>query len=220
MKELRDRLTELFELCGISPRQVAVEPAPALLLWLEALLPDRSLYGYLDALNCQAEQAVRTMRERNLDYWNAQQNEKLLLQREQELGQLRRQLEEMKSAPPSSPAADAVQLELIRGVIAMRDNLLMRKRWLQDFSPGEEAATGLVEGQLQETARLLERAGVEIMDQGGPFDSRIHTVVETRAAPDPEQADQIAGTLRPGYSFRGEVIRSQEVILFIKAQEG
>jgi len=217
MKQLRDHLAELFELCGTPAQQVSVEPAPAPLRWLEALLQDKGLYGYLEALDGQTEQAIRAMKERNLDVWNAQQNELLLEQKERELDQLRQHLEEMKGTPAVSPAPDIEQLEMVQGIIAMRDNLLMRRRWISDFAPEEEAAAKLVEGQLQETAKLLEHADVEIMDQTEAFDSRIHTVVETKVAPSPEQANQIAETFRPGYRYRGEVLRSQEVILYTNA---
>lgn len=217
MKQLRDHLAELFSLCGMPLQQVSIDPAPAPLRWLEPLLQDKSLYSYLEVLDGQAGQAIQIMKERNLDDWNAQQNELLLQQKEQELEQLSRKLKAVNRAPSVSHAPDDGQLELIRGLIAMRDNLLMRRNWIRDFASGEEAAAKLVEGQLQETATLLERAGVEIMDQTGIFDSRVHTVVETRPAPAPEQAEKIAETFRPGYRFRGEVLRSQEVILYVKA---
>lgn len=60
MMQLRDHLTELFELCGTPAEQVPVEPAPAPLRWLETLLRDRGLYDYLKELDAQAVQAIQT----------------------------------------------------------------------------------------------------------------------------------------------------------------
>jgi len=216
MKHLGDHLTELFALCGIPAQQVPIEPAPALLRWLENLLQDKGLHSYLTVLDHQAETAIRTMKDRALELWNAQQNELLLQKQEQEIDQLRRQLQEQKKQPDAPASSDAGLLETISGIIAMRDNLLMRKSWICDFAPQEEAAAKLVEGQLRETAKLLERTGVEIMEGTEAFNSQVHTVVETKPAQFPEQVDQIAETFRPGYRFRGEVLRPQEVILYIK----
>lgn len=78
-------------------------------------------------------------------------------------------------------------------------------------------AAKLVNGQLQETAKVLREMGVSILEDGGAFDSRCHTVVDTKPAPAPEQVDQIAETFRPGYAYRDETLRPQEVILYVKA---
>ena len=214
MTRLRDHLAELFELCGTPAEQVPVEPAPAPLRWLETLLRDRGLYDYLKELDAQAVQAIQTAKERNLDFWNAQENERILERQEEELLQLRQQLQTLQPAPQVS--TDAGQLAMIQDIIAMRDNLMLRKNWIRNFAPDEKTAAQMVDGQLQETAKLLERAGVEIMEQTGAFDCRLHAAVETRPALYPEQDGQIAETFRPGYRFRGEVLRPQEVILYIK----
>ena len=215
MMQLRDHLTELFELCGTPAEQVPVAPAPVPLRWLEALLRDRRLYEYLKGLDAQAVQAIQTAKERNLDFWNAQENERILERQEEELLQLRQQLQTLQPAPQVS--TDAGQLAMVQDIIAMRDNLMLRKNWIRNFAPDEKTAAQMVDGQLQETAKLLERAGVEIMEQTGAFDCRLHAAVETRPALNPEQDGQIAETFRPGYRFRGEVLRPQEVILYIKA---
>lgn len=106
-------------------------------------------------------------------------------------------------------------LELIRNIIAMRDNLLMRRDWLRDNSPEDKNAFKLVENQLRESGKLLTKAGVEILEDKGSFDGSRHTVVETKPAQDPSQVDQIAEVFRPGYVYKGESLRGQEVILFV-----
>lgn len=213
MTQLRDHLARLFELCGVPAKQIPIEPAPIPLRWLEALLQDKGLYDYLRGLDAQAAQAIQAAVERNLELWNAQQNELLLEQQAEELRQLRGQRQTLPAAPVSPDG----QLTMVQDIITMRDNLLMRRNWIRDFAPEEETAAKLVEGQLQETAKLLERAGVEIMDRMGAFDCRLHTAVETRPAPAAQQNGQIAETFRPGYRFRGEILRPQEVILYVKA---
>lgn len=106
------------------------------------------------------------------------------------------------------------QLSLIQDMIALRDKLLLRRNWLEDQAHGEENARKLVDSQLRETARCLTNMGVEILDAGGSFDNSFQAVVETCPAEMPEQEDQIAETFRPGYRFRDEILRPQEVIVY------
>lgn len=106
------------------------------------------------------------------------------------------------------------QMSVIQDLIALRDKLLLRKSWLEDQAPEEENARKVVASQLRETARCLTNQGVEILDAGGAFDTRFQTAVETCPAENAEQDGQIAETFRPGYRFRDEVLRPQEVILF------
>ena len=247
MRSLRDNLSALFELCGIEPEQVKVEPSPKVIRMVEKLL-DGSLCGYLGTLDRQAAQALEGLREKH-------QNGKQCQQKQQELAE---ELESEKSR--SGELADALELEksrcremeeklesekrlheereaallkeredeqekvkglgtenleIIRNIIAMRDNLLMRRDWVRDNSPEDKNAYKLVENQLRETGKLLTKAGVEILEDEGSFDGSRHTVVETRPAQNPSQVDQIAEVFRPGYVYKGEILRGQEVILFV-----
>ena len=225
MKHLRDHLDDLFQLCGVRTERVKVEPAPALIRLLEKLFRDEALCRYLEGLDAQAEQALQAMKERQLDAWNNQQNETRIAELEQELEQERTRARETEETLSQEFQAEKErrkqchneQLSAIRDLIALRDKLLMRKSWLEDQTSEEENARKVVDSQLRETARCLTNQGVEILEAGGAFDNRFQTVVETRPAEDVEQGGQIAETFRPGYRFQGEILRSQEVILFTKA---
>ena len=225
MKSLRDRLNELFRLCGTEGERIQVAPAPALIRLVEKLIRDQALCSYLEGLDAQAEQAVQSMKERQLDEWNNQQNEERLAQLERELEQERaglRKAEETLSQERRQGAEREDQyrrerLSAIQDLIALRDKLLLRRNWLEEEAPQEENAHKLAESQLRETARCLSNLGVEILEAGGAFDGSYQTVVETRPAEAPDQADQIAERFRPGYRFQGEILRPQEVILFTAA---
>ena len=190
MKRLRDRLNELFQLCGAQGKPVPVTPAPALIRLVEKLVQDNALYSYLEGLEAQTQQALQAMKDRQLDNWNHQQNETRITQLEQE------------------------RLGFIRDMIALRDKLLIRQNWLEEEAPDEKNARKLAASQLRETARCLTNLGVEILEADGAFDNRYQTVVETRPAETPDQTDQIAETFRAGCRFLGEILRAQEVILF------
>lgn len=232
MIQLQDQLMQLFELCGVQPERVQVKQMPVPLLWLEKLIQDNQLYNYLEDLSALAARAVVEMKERKLDDWCNQENERLVEELADQLEQKDFQLEEkndrilrlekeLRAETEKTKLAEdrsvQEQVKLIRSIITQRDNLLMKKSWLQDCMPEEEMAAKFVNGQLQETAKILKEMGVSILEENGPFDSRCHTVVETRPAPAPELVDRIAETFRPGYAFRGETLRPQEVILYGKA---
>ena len=106
------------------------------------------------------------------------------------------------------------QRAAVQSIITLRDNLLMKQAWLETAGDSPEAAARLIAGQLQETAALLREMGAEILQDTGAFDSRYHTAVQTRPTEDPDRIGQIAETFRPGYRFRGEVLRPQEVIVY------
>lgn len=135
---------------------------------------------------------------------------------------LARDLDGMRQKPESaftdSPTTQPEEQEvaLIRGLIKMRDNLLIRKEWLHEHEITADDAEKLLNSLLQETAILLESVGVEILNKSGTFDNQIQTVVRTEAATSLEQANQIVETFRPGYALRGQILRPQEVILFVK----
>ncbi|MCM3882770.1 nucleotide exchange factor GrpE [Frankia sp. R82] len=54
---------------------------------------------------------------------------------------------------------------------------------------------------------------VWIADEG-PFDSARHEAVASRPAPDAGQQGHIAETVRPGYLWRGQIVRPQQVVVY------
>lgn len=224
MRQLRDDLEELFRLCGAQAEPVDIRRAPALLRLAERLVRDDALYDYLEGLDARVERAVQAMRDRQLDEWNDQQNEDRIVELEQALEQervraqeaeekLMRELEEEKECVGHYRKE---LLSIIRDLIALRDKLVLRKSILEDQAPDEKNAQKVVITQLRDTARCLTNLGVEILDAAGAFDNRYQTVVETRPAENAELAGQIAETFRPGYRFQDEILRPQEVILFVE----
>lgn len=228
MVELQTQLLQLFDLCGVKSDMFEVTPMPTPLLWLEKVVQDHQLYDYLDYLNDLAKQAIEEMKDRKFEDWNNRENKRRLEELDQQLEALKKRLAQAEDDHAQAKTenermrTEAEQLlqeqrKTVQGVITIRDHLLMKKSWIQDYMPEEVTAAKLVNDQLQETATLLEGMGVEILEDAGAFDSRYHTVVDTRPAPTPDQVDQIAETFRPGYRFRDETLRPQEVILYVNA---
>lgn len=225
MMELQEQLMELYDLCGIKSEPATVSPMPVPLQWLEKLLQDNQLYDYLENLTSLSGQAVKKIKEIKLDAWNSQESERQLEDMYQKLEDRETLLEQAKERQAQlEKENDKLRRQIQREqekaiweIITLRDNLLMKKEWLESSSPENATAAKLINGQLQETAKILENMGVEILQDSGMFDSSCHTAVQSRPAPDPEQVDRIAETFRPGYRFRNETLRPQEVIVYVKA---
>lgn len=225
MIELQQQLMKLFEMCGVKPELIKVTQMPVPLVWLEKLIQDNQLYDYLENLTDLSAQAVERLKDIKLDAWSNQESERRLDEASQRLEELDQELNQsVQLAGLLKDENEKLQNQMyqnqrmaVQAIITLRDNLLMKKEWLDSSMPEEVTAAKLINGQLQETAKMLEDMGVEIMQDTGPFDSHCHTAVQTRPAEKAEQVDQIAETFRPGYRFRNETLRAQEVIVYVKA---
>ena len=228
---LRDHLAELFTLVGVQAESVPVTEQPLLRVLLENLFQDKHLYEFLETLDRNTLMAVKKMKDRNLEQWNFRENEKKMDRQLDEKEDCIRSLEEglrtletekaktqaaLSAAEETIEALRKEQLNMIRDMIALRDNLLMRASWIADNDQEDANAAKLVDAQLRDTGRLLTKMGVEIQEDGGLFDNQKHTVVDTVPAPSEELIDHIFKTARPGYRFRGDTLRFQEVILYTK----
>jgi hypothetical protein len=69
------------------------------------------------------------------------------------------------------------------------------------------------------TQVMLAACGVVRVEDSGSLDLHRHQVVVSRAAPDKDLVDQIADTVRPGYAWHGSLLRPQQVIAYIPANE-
>lgn len=224
---LRDHLAELFALVGVPAESVPVTEQPLLRVLLENLFQDKTLYEFLETLDRNTLMAIQKMKDRNLEQWNYQENERQLDEKEDCIRSLEERLRTLETEKAKTQAALSTveetaevlrkeQLNMIRDMIALRDNLLMRASWIADNDQQDANAAKLVDAQLRDTGRLLAKIGVEIQEDGGLFDNQKHTVVDTVPAPSEELIDHIFKTVRPGYRFRGDTLRFQEVILYTK----
>ena len=66
----------------------------------------------------------------------------------------------------------------------------------------------------QKLGEILEKEGVTTLEETGLVNYEKHQVISTQVTDDPKQNECICHTIRPGYLFRGELIRPQEVIVY------
>lgn len=211
MCRLRDTMEKLADLCGIKAQKIKVKTPLRSVMIVENLFKDQSLTLFLDALDEQAERAIKALGDRQLDLWSIEETERRLEEKEAKLEEVdkKQQLLEQELT-----LAEQRNEEFIVNIIAMRDNLLMRRDWIGENEPEDINAAKLVENQLRETANVLKKAGVEILEDDGMFDSSRHTVVDTKPTDDALLNHQIAEVFRPGYIYKDRVLRGQEVIIY------
>jgi hypothetical protein len=66
-------------------------------------------------------------------------------------------------------------------------------------------------------AHLLAQSEIYRVEDVGIVDPARHQVVETCGITDDERVNHIAATVRPGYGWRGQILRPQAVVAFVKA---
>jgi molecular chaperone GrpE (heat shock protein) len=111
---------------------------------------------------------------------------------------------------PEEAQAPAVAHELITIVDRLVD---VTPESLADPAHGAAMLRWLT-GQLR---GLLNAVEVVRMDETGPVDPKRHEVVDTRPAPQETLVDHVAEVVRPGYTWRGDLLRAQQVIAYVPA---
>ena len=219
MRILKSDLNRLFQLCGVDEETSKTARSTGFRRLMESASRNQAFMDELDILDRQARRAVRALEERKLEEWNHFQNEERIRELEEQAAEFReRSQEPAGNRGETGDREKSVLLEMIRGLIAVRDHLLIQRDWLKNQETGKRDAEKFIEGQLAETAKILEKAGVEILEDEGDFDSGRHTVVDTRMTDDIFLENQIAEVFRPGYAYSGELLRGQEVILYVYGQ--
>jgi hypothetical protein len=138
------------------------------------------------------------------------------------------------SAPPQPPAAAPAELprqvpvpaaaadgppSAAREVIRLADGLLDLRETLDLSAGGGQPAETVLRWVDARTRALLTACDVKRVEESGTFDPTRQQAVANRAAPRPELAHQIADTVRPGYAWHGALLRPQQVIVYVPAND-
>ncbi len=63
--------------------------------------------------------------------------------------------------------------------------------------------------------RLLAQSEIYLIEDEGEVDPTRHEVIEVRRVTENERVNRIAATVRPGYGWRGQILRPQEVVAYV-----
>jgi molecular chaperone GrpE len=116
----------------------------------------------------------------------------------------RRQLGDIDAAVRRS------QQSVLESVLLVLDNLDMAIAMPCTTDEGKNLLVG-IEMTRKQILDVLEREEVERIDSEGAFDPARHQAVATVEVEDEAQAGQILATVRPGWTYRGQVLRYAQV---------
>ena len=229
---LINSLNGLFELCDIQPQDIAIKRSPKLVAFAEMVCRDTSVADLAGLLNEQTEKAIKTLNEKRIDNWCADQENRKYDEMEKQCENLRRQNEELRlrigeltresskgvqaAQPVPENKSDPQTVEFVKELIAMRDKLYSRLEWAKSAYPEDDKTIKLLNTQISETAVMMRNLGISILDDTEIMDDSYCTVIETVPTDDPSLYHKIAEIFRPGYRYDGKVLRSKEVIIYSK----
>lgn len=217
--DLQSSLRRWFSSVNYYPEEIGIDSPKGMAGFLEDFTSSGLMVRYMDMLKEQTEQAICLSE----NIRQERQKEKSLL--EELKGQIQlyeKQIAEQEGLTVTaeecaeSDAENALK-ELIGNLISFRDNQLIKRGFLCEQGEQEgSVAVRIVESVLRETAGLLTKSGVEIMEDRGRFSSGRQTIIDTIETGDDELDGMIAEVVRPGYCYKGEPLRGQEVIVYKK----
>ncbi len=110
---------------------------------------------------------------------------------------------------------DETVVNMIKSVIAMRDNLILRQGMIEMQNPEmAEQSAKIIDTVLLETSHLLEQNNVTVLNNTGVFDTATQTITGTEKTSDKALENTIVKTARMGYRYKEKLIRPQEVIIY------
>ncbi|MCK9877933.1 nucleotide exchange factor GrpE [Frankia sp. Ag45/Mut15] len=128
---------------------------------------------------------------------------------------IRRLLSPRREPPNCQDAPDRRPPDIVHDLIAVADGLV-------DLTDDEAiadpaAAAAFARWITQRIGTMIIHCEVSWIADEGPFDPARHEAVASRPAPDAEQTGRIAGTVRPGYLWRDQIVRPQQVVVYAAA---
>ncbi|MCD7957508.1 MAG: nucleotide exchange factor GrpE [Lachnospiraceae bacterium] len=242
MEELYGNMQRLATLCDLRPPEDMAEIRDPLYYRIgEKIWKDTVLCDYLSVLGEETGRIICALDETrkaaaletglSVQYKEQLENKSVeceeLLQRIEQykalLNTREKEIRELKKTTPKAESKAQAKTErntsdntgrIIMDLIEMRDTLLEQKMWMESSGLDEPDAVKVINVQLLTTQRLLEKNDVVILAETGDFEYEKQTIVGTRPTADPELADKIAEVSRPGYVWKGETLRAEEVITY------
>ena len=223
LKDMSGNMEKLFESLDVAVPEYSLESPNRLTYYIEYLLYSGTVLKSLENMNKQMQQAIEQNEIRKIEAWSSKQERKLLEKQMVELQkqiaardlQIEQQKQSYHQLEMSLQQADQETHQMIQNIISFRDSIIMREGLV---SESEEEKTDdlkkLLNSLLKETAQLLIKSGITILDEKGKFDSSIHIVMGTTSTDDSQLHDCVAKVFRPGYKLDNKILRPQEVILY------
>ena len=211
LNSLELSLRQLYQCIGYSSGRV--KPLPDdLLIKIKSIVNSGKIQQYVLSLDRQVGDAVCYLKGHQV----SPANDDIRIGKEILTGDNQNTSE--KNVIKTAPDDDAL-LPLIRGLISVCDNLLVKRYYLIDSD--EEMggnAMRVVDSVLKEAENLLQKNGVEIINYSGKFSDAEQFAAKTCETEDDTLVGCVAEIIRPGYKYHDTVLRAEEVVVYTKKE--
>ena len=118
---------------------------------------------------------------------------------------------ELQKSPPliPPPGREVALSHTAKELIKLSDWVLLAK------AGGTAVQPAVLEEIYRQLTGVLAKEGVTLLEAQGPCDYERQMVVGTHPTDDPAQDEHVYSTVRPGYLFHEQLIRPQEVIIYV-----
>jgi molecular chaperone GrpE (heat shock protein) len=235
-------LHKLFESMNLQVPKSKLNFPQELWLVLENIVVSPVTIQNLEQIRLSVNEATKQQEHRSLDRWNAEQTVSRLKKQVSEMSSNSEKLQEENTSLKAQLTALSQEkeeaeksfqeqffnlnqkaekdketqfLSFVKEIILIRDNLTMKKEMLKSEENYRESKPyTLIQLSYRETENILNRMGVSIINQTGPFNNLLQMVSDTTPTDNEELHDKVAQTFREGYRTNDKLIRLQEVILY------
>lgn len=216
LTELQSSLCKLYEALDYEPENVKLE-IPRRLMRMEKFPNKGSIAEYLGSFISQIESAEKAADNMRLDIRKLKEETKSYKSRISELEDRLKNVPkvvgsgEKKAVPDVQNNSD---VHFIKEIISLYDNQIIKIDFIKSQSPIDDSALRVAESFIKEIEALLNKEGVEIINDKGEFSGESQLIVDTKDTEIVELGGTICDTIRVGFRYKDEILRAQEVIVY------
>ena len=236
LSELQGSLKKLFGTVGYNPDRIPLKVPHRFFQYIGTLLDNNGIYNYLNSVIGQINKATEISENIRLEVFALEEENKaqkgLIEKLENEFKEKNAEndmpdttvnydekkngkKENDKNAAQESVQNSEKEELLIRIFMSFYDRQIIKR----DFAKGEksdenDSAVRIIDSTINDITHMLEKLEVKIISTPGEQVGSEDDIVDTEETDNPHLAGRIASVVRAGYSYKGELMRAQEVIIY------
>ena len=203
--DLQYSLTKLFEGLDYHPNKVKLKIPGKFQRTLDHYINGGVDRDFVNDLREQIDAVIDIAEGKRLDAWSAEETAK----------EYKKKLDEYeKMISDQLIYIHSLKEEL--SAQASNNASIVKKPSLETKETEDAPSYKIIDATLRETAQILKNMGVDVLDVMEKFSPYEQTAVGTEETEDEALLGTIFSVVRPGYRYRGEVLRVAEVIVYTK----
>ncbi len=233
--DLQESLIKLFSVLEYHPEKAKLKLPTKFQRFIDQYANSGYDRDFVNDLRERIDEATKLADGKRLDIWSDKETirecteqiqiyEKLLSEKTEYIEQLKDELSRKAEAEesvsiimPSETQPENDFKEAIAEIIALRDRQILKRDHLISIGePDGSPSHRIIDSTLIETANMLRKWNVDMLDGLGKFSPYEQMAVDTKETDDECLVGTVAEVVRPGYRYRGEMLRAAEVIVYTK----